>query len=195
MRAVMATANLVGFEALDNSQTMTAVLPRSDLEAAAHADDPLGLWFDVAEESHDEALRLSVEMSSADVRDALRQSTGGEIVLAVDAKPLAELYGDSEVEAHGMRGALAIAVTVAAVAAPTGVGANREVASTAMKPDIARTAMNPQVARTDLTRQVMRTALKPQVAHVALKPQVAHVAWAGRTSHLVITAAGVNHVL
>jgi len=192
MRAVTANANLVELETLQPDGSLTAVLARRALEAASRGEGPLGLWFDIAADAHEHTMRLTVEMSASDVRETLRRSTGDDVVLALDAQSLGALYDDPDFEAHGLRGALAIAVAVAAVAAPTGVAANRESATTAVKPQVVRTDVKPEVARTDLTRQVVRTAVKPQVAHTALKPQVAHTALAGRMSHLVVTAAGVN---
>ena len=165
MREVMATANLVESETLESGSSLTAVLPRREIEAALGAGDSLGLWFDIGGENDEKTMRLTVEMSTADAREALRRSTDDDVVFTLDAQSLAELYEDAEVEAHGMRGALAMAVTAAAIAAPAGLAASPQVASTALKPQVARTALKPQVANRDLTRQVLR---------------------------LVVTAAGVN---
>ena len=175
MREVMATANLVESEALESGSSITAVLPRHELEAASRGGDSLGLWFDIANEKDEEVMRLTVEMSSADAHEALRLSKDDEMAFALDGQSLKELYDGPEVEAHGMRGALAIAVTASAIAAPASLAANPQVASTALKPQVAHTALKPQVAR---------TALKAQVANRDVTRQV--------IMRLVVTAAGVN---
>jgi hypothetical protein len=131
---------------------------------------------------------LTVKLSSEDAREALRLSGDGDVVLALDGESLQELVGDSEVEAHGIRGAVAVAVATATIAAPAGLAANNtEVAST----QLAKPALTRQVTRPALNRQVARTALKPQVARTAYKPQVARTALA-RQIHLVVVAAGVH---
>lgn len=190
MREVMATANVVGHEALEPESTMTVVLSRPELETALSAGDSVGLWFDVREDESEEAVRLNVDFPASEVQDALRRSSE-DVTFTLDARSLAALYDDQEVEAHGMRGALAIAVAVAATAAPTALAAKPQVASTALKPQVARVALKPQVAHTALARM----ALKPQVARTAvartaLKPAVANQRL--RALRLAITAAGVN---
>jgi hypothetical protein len=195
MREVIATANLVGSDMLESDRSVTAVLTRHEIEAALHGGDPIGLWFDLADENDEndvEAVRLTVEMSSTDVEDALRVSTGDDVAVELDARSLTAWYDDSDVEAHGMGKAVAIAVVVGAVAAPAGLAAKPQVASTAMKPQVARTDLKPQVARTALKPQVVRSALKPQVARTDLKPQVATRDVTRPMVRLVVTAAGVN---
>ena len=192
MREVMVTGNLVESRTLDSDTTLTAVLPRREIEAALHGGDALALWFDIAGERDDETMRLTVEMSSTDAEQALELSKDDDLVFALDAGSLEKLYGDPDVEAHGMRGALAIAVTTAAIAAPAGLAATPQVSSTALKPEVAKTALKPEVARTALKPEVARTALKPEVARTALKQQVANRAVTRQVVRLVVTAAGVN---
>ena len=192
MREVMATANVVGNEMLESDASVTAVLTRREIEAALHRSDPIGLWFDIANEDA-ESVRLNVQLPAADVQEALRRSPDDDVAFTLDARSLSALYDDSDVEAHGLRGALAIAVAVGAFAAPAGLAATPQPASTALKPGVAHTALKPQVAHTALAR----TALKPQVAHTALartalKPQVANRDVTRQAVHLVVTAAGVN---
>jgi hypothetical protein len=192
MREVMATANLVGSDMLESDRAVTAVIPRHEIEAAVHGGDPIGLWFDLANENDGEAVRLTVELPATDVEEALRVSTGDDVAVRLDARSLTALYDDSDVEAHGLGGALAIAVVIGAVAAPAGLAAKPEVASTALKPQTAHTALKPHVVRTALKPQVVRGALKPQVARTDLKPQVANRDVTRPMVRLVITAAGVN---
>lgn len=193
MREVTVTANLVATEKLDSADSVTATLPRRELEAASHGGDPLELWFDIADENDEESMRLTVEVPSADIRKTLRLSTGDDLVLALDGHSIAELYDDPrDVEAHGMRGALAIAVTAGAIAAPASLAAGPQVAGTASKPQVTRADVKPQVARTALKPDLARTALKPQVARTALKTQVANRDVTRQVVRLVVRAAGVN---
>lgn len=186
MREVMADAMLVERETLETG-SLVAALPRHELEQHLHGDDPLGVWLDLDEDGY-ERLRLTVKLSSADAREALRLSRGDDVVLALDAHSLQELVGDPDVEAHGIRGALAVAVATAAIAAPAGLAANNtEVANT----QLAKPALTRQVTKPALKEQVARTAYKPEVARTAYKPQVARTALA-RQVHLVVLAVGVH---
>jgi hypothetical protein len=186
MREVTADATLVERDILETG-SLIAALPRHEVQKHLHGDDPLGVWLDLAEDGH-ESLRVTVKLSSADAREALRLSGDGDVVLALDGASLQELVDEPDVEAHGIRGAVAVAVATAAVAAPAGLAANNtEVAST----QLAKPALTRQVAKPALDRQVARTALKPQVAHTAYKPQVARTALVQQI-HFVVLQAGVH---
>lgn len=186
MREVMADAMLVERDTLEEGSLVAAV-PRGEVEKHLHGDDPLGVWLDIAEDGH-EAVRLTVKLSSADAREALRLCGDGDVVLALDGDSLQQLVDEPEVEAHGIRGAVAVAVATAAIAAPAGLAANNtEVANT----QLAKPALTRQVAKPAFESQVVRTALKPQVARTAFKPQVARTALA-RQIHLVVLQVGVH---
>ena len=60
MQDVTTTANLVDYESLDVG-AVTAVLSRSEIEAALAADASTGLWFELGYED-EEASRLEVEL-------------------------------------------------------------------------------------------------------------------------------------
>jgi len=188
MREVTANAMLVDAETLETGSLIAAVVPRHELEEQLDGSDPLGLWFDLADDRAGETLRLTVELSAADAREALRLSGERDVELALDEASLRELYDGPDVEAHGLRGALAIGVATAAIAAPAGLAANN--------PQVVRTDVSSQVAKPALTTQVAKPDLKPQVVRTALKPQVAHTAVArtalARQIHLVVLAAGVH---
>ena len=49
---VTTSANLVGYDALDDSGSVTAVLARSDVEAALEGDSP-GFWFELGYEDEE----------------------------------------------------------------------------------------------------------------------------------------------
>jgi hypothetical protein len=184
MREVTADATLVERETLEAGSLIDAVVPRRELEKHLHDDNPLGLWFDLAEDGG-ERLRLTVHLTAADAREALQLGGDDDVALALDGESIQALVDDPDVEAHGMRGALAIAVTTAAIAAPAGLAANNT--------QVVRTDVSSQLAKPALTRQVVKQAYKPQVVRTAFKPQVARTALA-RQIHLVVLEAGV-HVL
>jgi len=143
MYQLTTTANLVDYPMLENRDAIAAVLVRSELEAVVHAEGSPGIWFEI--------------------------ERGEDEVLALDGDAIAGLFDDPEVEAHGMRGALAIAVTSAAIVAPASLAASpqpagvstAQVSSLVAKTHIAK----PGVARPGVaTQQVAKTALKTQVA-------------------------------
>ncbi len=184
MREVTAHATLVEREALEIGSLIGAVVPRRELERHLHNDNPLGVWFDLAADGG-EVLRLTVHLSAADAREALQLAGDDDIALALDGESIQKLVDDPDVEAHGMRGALAIAVTTAAIATPASLAANN--------PQVVRTDVSSQVTKPALTRQVVKPAFKPQVTRTAFKPQVAHTALA-RQIHLVVLRVGVHAV-
>ena len=61
MQDVTTTASLVDYESLDVG-AVTAVLSRSEIEAALAADASTGLWFELGYED-EEASRLEVELA------------------------------------------------------------------------------------------------------------------------------------
>ena len=183
MREVTTTANLVDYATLEGGRSITAVLPRSQLAAALHGDDSAGLWFDIAAEA-EEAQRLTIDVPSADIEEMLRLATGDEVVLALDADAVAGLLGDRDVEAHGMRGALAIAVVAGAIMAPTSLAATPQTSSAATTAQRAGAAATAQTAGVAATTQVSSLAAKAQVTSVAAKTQI--------SKSLVVKAGGVT---
>lgn len=121
MQVVQARPTFVTPEAIDES--LTTIVARSVLEAALQEEEPAELWFELAAEDGDDVSRLSVDLSTSDIEELLGMSSGDEIALTLDGDEIARLFGDADVEAHGMRGAIAIAVTSAALLAPAAANA------------------------------------------------------------------------
>jgi hypothetical protein len=208
MQDVTTTANLVDYEALEGGRSITAVLQRSEVEAALRADDLPALWFDIAESGNDETSRLTIGLPVADIDEMLRLSTGDEVVLALDADTVADLLEESEVEAHGLRGALTIAVVAGAIMAPTSLAAVPQTSSAAASPQVSSiaatqqsvspaaesqvsSAAKPQVSRAVAKGQVSRAA-KGQVSRAVAKPQVSQAAAKRQITALVVKAGGAN---
>lgn len=103
-------------EAIDD-EALTTIVARSVLEAVLAEDEGAELWFDIGRED-DEPTRLSIDLSVADLEEILRLSGEDDIALTLDGEYVEGLFGDPDVEAHGLRGAIAIAVTSAAILAP-----------------------------------------------------------------------------
>jgi hypothetical protein len=184
---VTTSANLVEYEKLEDGGSVTAVLPRQELESALEGDSP-GLWFELGYDE-EEAGRITIDLAPADIDEILRLSDGDEVVLALDRDWLSDAFDDSDVEAHGLRGALAIAVVAGAIAAPAGMAATPQAASPAAKPQGASAAsVQSQVSRasveSQVTRQVTRQVAKGQVAQAGAKSQVA--------KSLVVKASGIT---
>ena len=56
----------------------------------------------------EDSKRLTIDLAKDDLEEMLRLATGDEVALALDAEAVDTLF-DSDVEAHGIRGALTIA--------------------------------------------------------------------------------------
>lgn len=207
MQDVTTTANLVDYAALEGGRSITAVLQRSEVEAALRADDLPALWFDIAEGGDEKTSRLTIGLPVADIDEMLRQSTGEEVVLALDADMVADLLEESDVEAHGLRGALTIAVVAGAIMAPTSLAAVPQASSAAASPQVSSLAtqqsVSPaaesqvtraakgQVSRAVATSQVSRAA-KGQVSRAVQKPQVSQAAAKRQITALVVKAGGAH---
>jgi hypothetical protein len=116
MPELTTTATFTGGK-LDD-EALTTIVARSVLEAALAEDEGAELWFDVGRDGDDETTRLAVDLSAADLEQILRLSGDGDIALTLDGDYVAGLFDDPDVEGHGFRGAIAIAVTGAALLAP-----------------------------------------------------------------------------
>jgi hypothetical protein len=100
---------------------LTTIVARSVLEAALAEDEPGQLWFEVG--ADEESRLLAVDLSAADLEELLRLSGSDDVALTLDADGVEGLFGDPDVEGHGLKGAIVIAVTGAAVLAPAGPNA------------------------------------------------------------------------
>ena len=136
MQELRTTASLVDYATLEGGRSISAVLPRSRIAAALHGADSAQLWFELGREDDEETRRLTLEVASVDVEEMLRLSAGDEVVLALDGDAV-RLLDDPDVEAHGMRGALAIAVTTAAIVAPASVAVAPQTATRAQVTSVA----------------------------------------------------------
>jgi len=191
MLELTTSATLVEYGTLEDERPITAVLRRSELEAALNANDSAHLWFELEGENEEQTRLLTIDMVSGELEEMLRRSTGEEIVLALDGNALEGLLRDPDVEAHGLRGALAVAIATAAIAAPAGLAATPQATSAAATTQGAGVAATVQTSGVAATAQVSSLAAKAQVAGVAAKSQVSRslVAKAGAVR---ILRAGVS---
>ena len=116
MQVVQARATFVTPETFDES--LTTIVARSVLEAALKEDESAELWFELGTEDDEDVSRLSIDLSTTDIEQLLRLSSEDEIALTLDGEGVESLFGEPDVEGHGLKGAIAIAVTSAAILAP-----------------------------------------------------------------------------
>jgi hypothetical protein len=145
---------------------LTTIVARSVLEAALAEDEKAELWFEIGRED-DETTRLAIDLSAADLEEILRLSSSDDIALTLDGEGVAGLFDDPDVEAHGLKGAIAIAVTSAAILAP---------AAHAAVPQTAGVAATAQRANVAATTQVSGVAARTQVASVQARLAKSNVA-------------------
>ena len=172
MQELTTSANLVDYETLAGGNSITAVLPRSDLEAALQSDDSSQLWLEFERTDDEETRRLLIDLAPSDLEAMLAVAHGDEVSLALDGDALVDLFDEPDVEAHGLRGALAIAVTAGAIAAPASLAATPQTANPAATAQQARVAATSQQLSPAATAQVSGVAAKAQVSKVAAKSQV-----------------------
>lgn len=103
-------------QALDD-ESLTTIVARSVLEAAIAEGESAELWFEIGADDA-EATRLAIDLSASDLEQILRLSGEDDVALTLDGEYVANLFDDPDVEAHGLKGAIAIAVTSAAILAP-----------------------------------------------------------------------------
>ena len=102
-----------------DDDVLTTIVARSVLEAALAEDEKAELWFEIGRED-EETTRLAIDLSASDLEEILRLSSSDDVALTLDGDAVAGLFDDPDVEAHGLKGAIAIAVTSAAILAPAG---------------------------------------------------------------------------
>jgi len=178
MQVVQARATFVTPEAVDES--LTTIVARSVLEAALQEKESAKLWFELGNGDGGDVSRLAVDLSASDIEELLGMSAGDEIALTLDGEAVESLFDDADVEAHGMKGVIAIAVTSAALLAPGIAQAATPQATVQAKPQ-ATAQISPAA-----TAQVSSLAAKAQVtlqnkAQVSQqnKPQMSKVAKIG----------------
>ena len=170
MQVVQARATFVTPEAVD--QSLTTIVARSVLEAALQEEEPAELWFEVARDDGDDVSRLSIDLSYSDIEELLRMSPEDEIALSLDGEAVESLFDDADVEAHGMKGVIAIAVTSAALLVP-GVAQAAVPQATQQATAQVSGQVTTQVSAA-ATAQVSSLAAKTQVS-LQNKPQVSKV--------------------
>ena len=147
-------------------EALTTIVARSVLEAALSDDEPGRLWFEV--EDDEQSRRLAIDLSAADLEELLRLSGSDDVALTLDGNDVAGLFDDPDVEGHGMKGAIAIAVTSAALLAPAGQAAVTQSVGTAAATQGAGVAATTQVG-VAVSTQVSKAAATAQVASVQAK--------------------------
>jgi hypothetical protein len=116
VQEVQARATFVTPETFDES--LTTIVARSVLEAALKEDESAELWFELGTEGSEDVSRLSIDLSYTDIEELLRLSSEDEIALTLDGDAVESMFGEPDVEGHGLKGAIVIAVTSAAILAP-----------------------------------------------------------------------------
>jgi hypothetical protein len=164
MLEVTRTATFTAGQPADES--LTTIVARSVLEAALAEDEPGRLWFEVG--GDDDSRMLEIDLSTADLEELLRMSGSDDVALTLDADEVAGLFDDPEVEGHGLKGAIAIAVTSAALLAPAGQAAVTQSVGTASTTQRAGIAATTQVG-VAVTTQISHAAATTQVASVQAK--------------------------
>ena len=171
MQVTHAHAALTTSDAIDES--LTTIVARSVLEAALAEGEPSTLWFEVGDD--EDSRRIEVDLSTADLEELLRMSGSDDVALTLDGDEIAGLFGEPpDVEGHGLKGAIAIVVTGAALLAPAGQAAVTQVspAATAQISPAATAQISPEATtqlRPAATAQVTNAAATAQVATVKAK--------------------------
>ena len=159
-----------------DDDVLTTIVARSVLEAALAEDEKAELWFDIGREDDETARRLAIDLSASDLEEILRLSSGDDVALTLDGDGVAGLFDDPDVEAHGLKGAIAIAVTSAAILVPAGHAATQQsvgAATTVQRAGVAATTAQFGAAA---TTQGSRVAAKTQVANAQAKLAKSHTA-------------------
>lgn len=168
MQVAHARATFVTRDTIDES--LTTIVARSVLEAALKEDESAELWFELGTENSEDVSRLSIDLSYTDIEELLRLSPEDEIALSLDGEAIESLFADPDVEAHGLKGAIAIAVTSAALLAPAGQAAvQQSVGAAATQQATIQATTQVGVAA---TAQVSNLAAKAQVSSLQTKAQI-----------------------
>jgi hypothetical protein len=162
MHELTTIGTLVEATALGDA-TQAAVLSTEELGAPYRTEEPARLWIELAQEGFDEPTRVTIDLAPHDLETILGAATKGEVALVFDDAVLASLAGEHEVEAHGLRGAIALAVVSTAVAAPTAQAATPQEASPTASAQRASVVVAPQrmslAARLQVSTQVANAAV------------------------------------
>jgi hypothetical protein len=198
MEATRTSTTFVDYATLEGGRSITAVLPRREIVSALEANEPAQLWFDVGQTGDEDTKRLTIDLTKDDLEEMLRLATGDEVALALDAEAVDTLF-ESDVEAHGIKSALTIAVVAGAMMAPAGFAATPQTLGAAATPQtvtsqvssasaesqvVTSAAAESQVASPAAKSQILRPAVESQVVRSQAKTQVA--------KSLVVKAGGIS---
>jgi hypothetical protein len=211
MHQVTTDARVVEGQELDEQFVVT--FSRRELEALRDSGDPAQLWLELEQEGNRDSKRLSIDLTSSDIERLLQHPNGDDLLIALDSYALNGLFDDAEVEAHGLRTAIAIAVIAAAAAAPAGLAATPQTASAQNVGAAATTQANPATSAQvvsaatqaqvsaqistqispQVSAQVSKAAAKAQVSKAAARPQVSSAAAKAQISRtLILKAHGIS---
>ena len=194
MLEVTTNARLVDYATLEDRGALMASVQRSELESALHAGRWPDLWVEV--DDGKDTRRVTLELPADAVENVLESWPGDEVVFAFDADDLAGLF-DPDVEAHGLRGALAIAVVAGAIAAPTSLAASPQ-ATGAANPQVSPAAtaqVTAQVSNPATAAQVTAATARAQASNPAVTAQISKVAAKAQlASTYRLKAAGVSQL-
>ena len=157
-----------------DDEALTTIVARSVLEAALAEDEKAQLWFELGGDG-EETRRLAIDLSAADLEEILSLSGDADVALTLQGEDVAGLFDDADVEAHGLRGAIAIAVTSAAILVPAGHAATTQAIGAASTTQQAGVAATTQVGA-EATAQVANAAATAQVAGLQAKLAKSHAA-------------------
>jgi hypothetical protein len=210
MQEVTTHASVVEGDALDEQFVVT--FSRRELETLRDSGDPAQLWLELEREGNGGPKRVAIDLTASDVEQLLQHPNGDDLLIALDGYALSGLFDDAEVEAHGLRSALAIAVIAAAAAAPAGLAATPQANPAASAQNVAAQAtaqVNPaasaqvsaqvsaqrsaQGVNPAATAQRVSPAAQAQVSKAAAKPQVSKAATKAQISKtLILKAQGIS---
>lgn len=182
MLEVTTNARLVDYATLEDRGALMASVQRSELESALHAGRWPDLWVEV--DDGEDTRKLTVELPPEAFENVLESWPGDEVVFAFDADDLAALF-DPDVEAHGFRTALAVAVVAGGIAAPASLAATPQT-SPAASPQVSPAATAQVLPAT--TAQVSNPAAVAQITGAAARAQVANPAVTAQISKVAVKA-------
>ena len=165
-------ATVVEPTSLANSFVVT--FSRRELEALHESGDPAQLWLELEREGNGGPKRVAIDLTSSDVDQLLQHPDGDDVLIALDGYALNGLFDDAEVEAHGLRTVLAIAVVAAGIAAPASLAATPQTASPAASVQNVTAQASPAASV-----QVSSVASQVQAAKPAAKKTVKKAAGKG----------------
>jgi len=159
-----------------DDEALTTIVARSVLEAALAEDEKAEIWFDIASDD-DQTRRLAIDLSAADLDEILKMSGDDDVALTFSGEDVAGLFEDADVEAHGFRGAIAIAVTSAAFLVPAAHAATTEGVGAAATTQGATAAATVQAIGAQDTAQVANAqSARTQVANAQVASVQAKIA-------------------